>query len=304
MKYRLIGIDLDGTLLDPRGKVSPANRAAVHKALDAGVMIVPCTGRGWNESKEPLETLFGGVQWKDGSHAAAASAEELLSPGVFVTGAAVCDVRTGRSLDLAMIEPHVALELVDALKDMPEAVLVYRDLASVGHEYLITGSGSLTPNTQWWFQRSGATVHYQREVGAGDLRSTLRVGVVARRETMVPAKERVRQRLGEQVFFHSFEAVQMPDPSESMHILEVFAAGVDKWRGLEWVAQSRGIKAEEIAVIGDEINDLQMLQNAGCGIAMGNAIEPARKAARYTTRDNASDGVAHAIERLLAGDWG
>ncbi|MEX2215738.1 MAG: HAD family hydrolase [Phycisphaeraceae bacterium] len=304
MKYRLIGIDLDGTLLDARGKVSDGNRDAVRRALEAGVMVVPCTGRGWNEAKEPLETVFGGVKWKDGSHTSAGSAGELASPGVFVTGAAVCDVRGGKSLDLAMIEPHVAMELVDALRDMPEAVLVYRDLASVGHDYLITGRGSLTPNTQWWFQRSGATVHYQREVNADDLQGTLRVGVVARRDSMEPAKERVRERLGEQVFFHSFQAVQMPDPAESMHILEVFAAGVDKWRGIEWVAQAHGITAAEIAVIGDEINDVQMLANAGCGIAMGNAIEQVRKVARYTTHENTRDGVAHAIEQLLVGRWG
>ena len=109
--------------------------------------------------------------------------------------------------------------------------------------------------------------------------------------------------VGDRVFFHSFEAVQMPPPAESVHILEVFAAGVDKWRGLSWVAQSHGIAPDEIACIGDEINDVQMLRAAGCGIAMGNGIEAAKKAARYVTKDNRNDGVAFAIEQLLSGKW-
>lgn len=303
MKYRMIGLDLDGTLLNERGVVSEGNRKAVAKAREHGVLVVPCTGRGWNESKEAMQAIFGDVVFKEGSPVPALSARELPQPGVFNTGAAVCDVHTGKSLDIAMIEPHVAYTIVQHLRDMPEAVLVFRDLSAVGHDYLVTGNGSLTSNTQWWFQKSGATVHYQREVSADDLRHSLRVGIVGHPARMEIAKERLRSTVGQQVFFHSFEAVQMPDRSESMHILEIFAAGVDKWRGLSWVAQARGIDASEIACIGDEINDLQMLRAAGCGIAMGNGVEQAKAAARFVTRDHRNDGVAHAIEQLLSETW-
>jgi len=303
MKYRLIGLDLDGTLLNERGVVSEANRAAVAKARAAGVLVVPCTGRGWQESKEPMQAIFGDVMFKEGSRAAAQTSADMPQPGVFNTGAAVCDVRTGCALDLAIIEPHLALSIVQTMHDMPEAVLVFRDLAQVGHDYLVTGRGSLTPNTQWWFQKSGATVHYQREVTAEDLRHSLRVGIVAQPARMEIAKAKLRAAVGDQVFFHSFEALQMPDRSESMHILEIFASGVDKWRGLSWVAQARGIEPEEIACMGDEVNDLQMLRGAGCGIAMGNAIADAKAAAKYITLHHREDGVAHAIEQLMSGRW-
>jgi len=304
MRYRLLGLDLDGSLLNERGRVSDANRLAVAAVRQRGVLVVPCTGRGWQESKEPMQALFGNVDFKETDSATARDASELPHPGVFITGAAVCDVRTGKSLDLAVIEPTLAHAIVEHLRDMPEAVLAFRDISQVGHDYLITGQGTLTPNTQWWFQRSGATVHYQRDVTVDDLRHTLRVGMVATPARMEVAKQRVRQAVGERVFFHSFEAVQMPPPGESVHILEIFAAGVDKWRGLSWVAQAHGIAPEEIACIGDEINDLQMLRAAGCGIAMGNAIGQAKEAARYVTRDNRNDGVAYAIEQLMSGAWG
>jgi hydroxymethylpyrimidine pyrophosphatase-like HAD family hydrolase len=303
MRYRLIGLDLDGTLLDPQGRVSVANRAAVAAAQAAGAMVVPCTGRGWNESKEVLEAIFGRVELNSSPRQPARSDADIAAPGVFVSGAAVSDVRTGRSLDLAVIEPHLAHAIVEHLRDLPEAVLVFRELSQAGHDYLVTGDGALTPNTQWWFQRSGATVHFQKTVTPADLHHTLRVAVVARQARMAPARQRLERSLGAKVFFHHFEAVQNPDPSEAMHILEIFAAGVDKWRGIEWVAQAHGISREEIAVIGDEVNDLTMLRQAGCGIAMGNAIDEAKAAARHVTRDNRNDGVAYAIEQLLTGQW-
>lgn len=303
MKYRLLGLDLDGTLLNERGIVSEANRLAVAAARERGVLVVPCTGRGWQESKEPMQAIFGDVMFKEGSHTPASSSADLPQPGVFNTGAAVCDVRSGRSLDLACIEPHVALRIVEVLQEMPEAVLVFRDLSAVGHDYLVTGQGSLTPNTQWWFQRSGATVHYQRQVSVEDLRHSLRVGIVAGPARMEVAKAKLRETVGDKIFFHSFEAVQMPVPSESMHILEIFAAGVDKWRGLSWVAQAHDIAPEEIACIGDEVNDLQMLRGAGCGIAMGNGIAEAKAAAKHVTRSHREDGVAYAIQQLLSGHW-
>jgi hypothetical protein len=98
--------------------------------------------------------------------------------------------------------------------------------------------------------------------------------------------------------------VQQEDPAETICVPESFAAGVYKWRGLEWVADKHGIGPRQIAVIGDEINDLPMLEAAGLGIAMGNAIDSVKQAADHVTLDNEHNGVAHAIDRLLAGEWG
>jgi hydroxymethylpyrimidine pyrophosphatase-like HAD family hydrolase len=101
----------------------------------------------------------------------------------------------------------------------------------------------------------------------------------------------------------SFEAVQMPDPSENVHVLEIFAPGVDKWRGLAWLAERHGIRPDQIAALGDQINDVAMIQAAGCGIAMGNAINSVKAAADHVTLDHNQHGVAFAIDQLLAERW-
>lgn len=284
MRYRMLCVDLDGTLLDPSGRVAGVDAQALRRATDAGLLVVPCTGRAWREAKDVLTGL---------------SCAEV---GVFVGGAAVSEIATGCSLDLAVIEPHLALRVVWQLYDLPEAVLVFQDANVAGHDYLVTGRGSLSANTQWWFEQTGATVHFQREVGEADLHHTLRVGIVAPASRVAEVGTQITRDLGPAVFTQSFAAVQKP-PAGGVHVLEVFAQGVNKWRGLSWVAKQHGIEPGQIIAIGDEINDLAMLQGAGCGVAMGNAVAEVQAAARFTTRGNDCGGVAHAIDQILSGAW-
>jgi len=133
----------------------------------------------------------------------------------------------------------------------------------------------------------------------------LRVGVVANHERMRQVTAQLRADFGdEEILLHYFAAVQNPDPRETIYILEIFAAGVDKWRGIRWLAGQWEIDEADIVAIGDEINDLAMIRRAPCGIAMGNAIPAIREAADHITLDNTRDGVAHAIDQLRSGEWG
>lgn len=286
MRYRMIALDLDGTLLDQRGRVSSQNLSAIVQAQSAGALIVPCTGRMWTESRAVLDLL------------------PAPGAGVFVSGAQVSDSATGRSLDIAVIEPHLVYELVCFLRGLPEAVLVSRESSLCGHDYLVTGNGVLTPSTQWWFETTGATAHFQSDVSADDLHHTLRVAMAADSARIPVICEDLCRAFGDRVAVHSFQAVQTPDVSDSVYVLEVFATGVDKWRGLSWIAHQRGISPDQIAAIGDQVNDVAMLRWAGCGIAMANANAAAKASADHVTLGHDQDGVAHAIRQLLAGHWG
>jgi len=285
MNYRLLAIDLDGTLLCPKGEISRENLEAIADAQAAGLTVVPCTGRGWRESKHVLDHV------------------PNLGVGVFVTGAAVTDVPTGQTQHFTALDPDTTAELIDLLKDEPQAVLAYREPNRVGHEYLVTGQGQLTPNSQWWFNYTGAIVHTQRNVTPDDLHHTLRVGMVAPGSRMPRLLASVNEQFADRVQAHAFAAIPAPDPEEAIHIIEIFAPGVDKWHGLSHVANQLRIEPDKIAVIGDEINDVAMLQAAGCAIAMENAADAAKQHAAYVTKPNHDHGVAHAIHQILNGHW-
>ncbi|MEM7627085.1 MAG: HAD-IIB family hydrolase [Planctomycetota bacterium] len=285
MKYRLIALDLDGTLLGPDHRVSAENRAAVADAQAAGALVVPCTGRGWRESLRSLDGVRG------------------LSVGIFNTGGAVVEIDSGRAVDLAAFEPHLVLELVEFLRDLPEAVLVYQEHGLTGRDYLVTGDGQLTANTQRWFQMNNIRYHENRHPTADDLHHSVRVGVVATGKRAFDIEQQVIDRFGGRVSLHCFAGVPTTAKEEAVYIVEIFAAGVNKWRGVAWVAEQHGILPEAVAAVGDEINDLAMLEYAGLGVAMGNAVEPARAAADRHTHTHADHGVAHAIRQMLDGVW-
>jgi hydroxymethylpyrimidine pyrophosphatase-like HAD family hydrolase len=69
------------------------------------------------------------------------------------------------------------------------------------------------------------------------------------------------------------------------------------------LALEQRIPRERIAAIGDEVNDIAMIEGAGLGIAMANAVPQVKKAAKVETASNADDGVARAIEKILSGEW-
>ena len=284
----MIAVDLDGTLLDSRGRVSDANAAALQRAHDAGALVVPCTGRGWRESHSAL-----GVFAHNGT-----------APGVFVGGALVSDFVTGEPLEIAALEPTLAMRIVEHLFDQPEALLLYRSAHHVGHDYLVTGTGALSANTRWWFEATEALVHENREPTLEDMHHTMRVGLVATEDRMAQIIRLVREAFhDDEAFVHAFGGVTEAVVERAIHVLEVFAPNVDKWRGLSWLARQHGIESAEVAVIGDQINDIAMVREAGCGVAMANAVPALRDIAdRHTGHCNES-GVAQAIDALLSGQW-
>ena len=285
MYYRLIAIDLDGTLLDQTGQVSPENFRAIAEAQAAGALVVPCTGRAWCESAGPLASMSNpGI-------------------GVFVTGATVTDVRTGRSVDLSFIDAQLVADIVEHLFDMPEAILILREPFAAGYDYLVTGRGELTENTKWWFETYGTKVHYSQNPRIEDLAHTLRIGAVGSQARIREIVSVLQHRFSDELFVQYFGSVQIPDQPKRAYVLEVFARGVNKWRGVQWVADQHEIPADQIVVIGDEINDITMLENAGCAIAMDNGIETVKHIADHVTLHHEEHGVAHAIGQLIAGKW-
>ncbi|MFI4861561.1 MAG: HAD hydrolase family protein [Phycisphaerales bacterium JB063] len=284
MRYRLIAIDLDGTLLCPQGQASAENLGALHDARAKGVHILPCTGRGWRESHRVISGL---------------PDAEL---GIFNTGALVCNTADGSTVDAAPLSRKTVLGLIELLRGRPEAVLLYTDPAQTGLEYVATGDGRLTRNTRWWFEDNGLRFVETPTPDANVLDHIVRVGLVLPSRDAEEIVRLVTDRFAGKVEAHAFDAVQM-DEDEPMHIVEIFGPGVTKWRGIEVVAQRFGIVDAEVAVIGDQVNDLPMFRRAGCAVAMGNAIPAIKAIAHRETRCNQTHGVAHAVEQMLAGAW-
>lgn len=285
-----IAIDLDGTLLGPDGRVSETDRAAVARARDAGITVMVCTGRGLAECRRALEAIG------------------QIDPVVVAGGSIVADPVSARTLHRATLGPEVVRAAVDIFHDHRTPALVLKDPAELDYDYLVLEGAARHPldaTTSWWFGehqlrvRTGSHVHDDEHP-----EHTVRVGMCAVGGVSARAAAAAERELGGSVVMHDFAAVHPLDhEAEIVHILELFSAEATKWGGINWICQNRGLDPSRTAAIGDEINDLTMIEGAGLSVAMGNAKPAIKRAARYHTGTNAESGVATAINHILAGRW-
>ncbi|MGL5244586.1 MAG: HAD-IIB family hydrolase, partial [Sarcina sp.] len=87
--------------------------------------------------------------------------------------------------------------------------------------------------------------------------------------------------------------------SSSLNNFEIMAEGTSKGKAVKALAERLGVKREEIMCIGDSENDLSMIEYAGVGIAMGNALDMLKEKATFVTKSNNEHGVARAIEKFI-----
>lgn len=287
--YRLLALDLDGTLLNRKGAVSPQNVEAVRRARRAGVTVMICTARGLVEARSAVDAIG------------------QTDPMIVAGGAMCVDPKNGRALYREPIDPTLVADVSSLLISLGHRVLLLKDSEAAGYDYLAVGDAPYHAATSWWFDELGIRV---REVRHPDddphPEHSIRLGIVTTPDEMYATAARIRERCGDRALVQHFPAVSGDTdggPDVTIEILEVFDPAVNKWNGIAWIAEQWGIAVEETAAIGDEINDLEMIRRAGLGIAMENAADAVRAVADQVTLDHDEHGVAYAIHQMLSGAW-
>lgn len=280
-KYRLIALDIDGTLLSPESRLTRRTRAAVHSAMRAGYAVTLATGRNWTESRTVLSDLG------------------FAGPCVFVGGAMVVDTGSGETLYCQRMHAELARDLCGVLEDLGHAACALQHTSVAGVDYLISDAAEVSAALTRWLAVTAATY---RRLPVGTLPRhghdhTVRVGVVAPTPEVRRLQALLDERFHERIVRHAIHL-----PAYGVDVLEAFDPQVSKWRGIMEIAARLGIDPQEVIAIGDDVNDLAMLQHAGLGVAMGNARPGVSEAADLTIASNADDGLAAFLEKLVEGE--
>jgi len=277
MAYRMIAIDLDGTLLGPDGTVSPRAKAAVHKALAAGLLVCFATGRNFTESQMVLDAV------------------EHYDTAVFVGGAMVIDTRHRKTLHRMGMQPQLAREVCELFESLGHAALALQDTAAAGVDYLATDDVKLDEATSQWMEVTAAKIERFSRLANHTHEHTIRVGIVASAKEIARVRRMVLEQFAERVVCQSLFV-----PSYDVEVLEVFDPSVNKWEGILQIARLHDIDPSQIVAIGDDVNDLTMIASAGLGVAMGNAKPEVAAVARRVIGRNDEDGLAKFLEELVA----
>jgi Cof subfamily protein (haloacid dehalogenase superfamily) len=273
----MIAIDLDGTLLSPRGEVTDRTKTAIHAALNAGLLVCFATGRNWTESRTVLDAV------------------EHWGSAVFVGGAHVVDTGKQVTLHRTKMEPALARELCAVFESAGHAVLALQDHTLSGVDYLITGDIDTNAETKAWMKVTRANKRLVPRLAEHDHEHTIRLSIVAPPEEVARLRDEIDRRFAERVF-----GLAIRVPHAGVDVYEVFDPAVNKWEGILHVARAHEIGPEQIIAIGDDLNDVPMISRAGLGVAMGNARPEVKAIAGRVIGSNQDDGLAAFLEELVA----
>lgn len=278
MPYKLIALDIDGTLLTTRGEITARTSKALNKARQLGVQIVLVTGRRFNSARELVLRL------------------ELDIPLVSHNGALTKNIETLEVVDFHPLDTETAREVIHFGRQHGVDMICNDDPHGLG-TMVIEG---ISPDNKALHRY--LNLYRSSVVEVADLLNyvqspPIQLTVSGRCDPTDEFEVKLREAMGEQVriFKTRYRAYDLT-------ILDVLSLTASKGESLAAVAARHGIASEEIMAVGDNHNDLTMLRYAGLGVVMGNAEDELKQMGFELTASNEEDGVAQAIEKFIIGN--
>ncbi len=267
-RFRLLAVDLDGTLLNSRKEVSEANRAALQRAERAGVALAFISGRRYVEL-EALTADLSGAAFRVGHGGALIRRfDRTIAEFPLPKAAAERAVRTALRLDI----PALISERDGAVR--------------------ITAHAPTTPRVARYLRTVRPAPRFDPAPVFPE--DPLHLVIAGTPEACREAEDELSASLGNSVNLERTEY-----QATRLGLLDVLAGAANKGIALARVAREAGLPLSETLAIGDNWNDLEMLEAAGVGVLMDNA-EPELKARGFEiTASHDAHGVAAAIDRLL-----
>ena len=269
MKYKLVALDLDGTLKNSNNEITEKTREALIEIQKQGVKIVLASGRPTPGLRHEAKEL------------------ELEKYCVYIlsfNGARVVDVKTGETVYEQTLTIDEATRAYQRAKEFHLACMTYEDAVivteDIDDEYVCVEARIND------IKKKCVTSFVD------DLKDPIhKVLLTGKPEYVASIEEEFKQPFGETLSIYR----------SAPYFIEIMAKGIDKAASLDRLAQSLGIKQEEVIAFGDGFNDLSMIEYAGLGVAMDNAVEGVKERADVITKSNNEDGIAYILSQEYEG---
>ena len=271
MSIRLVAIDLDGTLLNSRREISEGNRQALLQAVEHGIQVVIVTGRRFH-SALPLVSQIPCV------------VNLITSNGALIANS------SGEILHRDFLPRQIAQQVLEAVREFrPYSVAIFHNpgYGQVTMQDNAADDGPLA----WYTQNSPQCLRLVPDLQAALDTDPIQVMIGGPPARIEPAEEILEKA----PIRPSVHVTWTKYLTTNISILDVLNQGCSKGRALKIWAEQCGIQPGEIMAVGDNFNDLEMLQYAGLPVLMGNHCPELRRPDWTLTLRNDEDGVAAAI---------
>jgi Cof subfamily protein (haloacid dehalogenase superfamily) len=273
---RLIAIDIDGTLLNPEFQVSKANIDTLLAAHEKGVEIALVTGRRHSFALPIAATLGFPVT--------------LIS-----SNGAVTRRSTGELFHRDLLPRDTALALIAHMTDFRNNFVLTFDRERKG-TLVCESADELNQSIKRWMEVNAEYIEFIRPVESSLTEDPIQSMFCGRVANMVRAFQHLTHN---SALMELITVLKTQYDQRDLCILDVLNHGCSKGHALERWARNQGFHREEVMAIGDNFNDVEMLEFAGIPVIMGNACAELKRRDWMLTLDNANSGVAHAVRLVL-----
>jgi Cof subfamily protein (haloacid dehalogenase superfamily) len=272
---RLLASDIDGTLLNPQFQISPDDLAALRRAHDSGIEVVLVTGRRHTFAL-PIARQLGFDLW-------------LIS-----SNGAVTRSLTGETFHRDLMPRQLCRELCATMQAFRGNTVLTFDQESKG-AIVLEHLDDLNVSIRRWLEKNMAYIEFVVPIEnalVNDPVQAMFCGSMARMSEALQALDVCR--MGNHV-----TVLRTEYPNRDLSMIDVLNAGCSKGHALERWAAHRGYRREQVMAIGDNHNDVEMLEFAGHPVIMGNACEELRGRGWSVTLGNDRCGVAAAVAEVV-----
>ncbi|BBV85998.1 pyridoxal phosphatase [Enterobacter kobei] len=271
MNYQVIALDLDGTLLTPQKTILPASLTALQNARKSGAKVVIVTGRHFVAIHPFYQALA------------------LNTPAICCNGALLYDYAEKRVIASDPLQPEQATQLVNLLDSYKVHSLMYADDAM----FYQNPTGHITRTENWAkslpeSQRPTFTQVPTLRRAVEDVNSIWKFALTDTDTRKLEAFTKVVER----------ELALTCEWSWHDQV-DIAQTGNSKGKRLEQWVKSQGLSMNQVIAFGDNFNDLSMLQSAGLGVAMGNAVDEVKACADLVIGNNTETGIADVVNQYF-----
>ena len=277
MQIKLIAFDLDGTTLNSKKEISERNRLALRKAFKQGIKLIPCTGRSMYEFPNELNKFIDEFGF------------EIFPFVITENGAQVYDLSKKKLLYSKSIPKETAKAIL--LEGRKQLAVTYGSFGIMGacdNTGVAWESNEIKPYLDDFLEKWNPSLANLEEL-------------IEWNDGLTKFSMTFLNEDGYNKFFSYFSTWPGLALSSSWeNSIEIMTKGISKGEALTFVSRHIGIPLDHVMAIGDNLNDLEMIQCVKFGVAMENAIPVLKDNADWITASNDNDGFALAIEKVLS----
>jgi 5-amino-6-(5-phospho-D-ribitylamino)uracil phosphatase len=274
--YRLLAIDIDGTLVNSRSELTPATCLALTRANQAGIHTVLATGRRYRQTIPLVEPLG------------------LDVPLVTASGALVKDPIDHRTLYQARFDPQVLLDAVAWIDRLGYEPVLCADTFAEGFDYYHARSDVRSRELGEYLNLNPGCGRIRPDLVARPPLEAFGGFVIGSHSQMLALEETLHREMP-----GALHTSVLRSPRYAGYFTEFAPAGVTKWSAVQRLARLWGIDDASICAVGDDVNDIPMIREAGLGVAMGNALPAVKAAADRVAPSHDDNGLVQVVQWLL-----